>query len=306
MIKINIDDSTKQEIETLHYKDIEKRLKEYIISIHDDPNYTQLTKYLFINNSKLNEENLKKLIIGSKKDMMDAIKAIGELNSPKNEGFNNLYTNFTKRKWATTLLNKLNINVCPYCNRQYTFTINEKGIRPQFDHYFPKSKYPYLAVSLYNLIPCCSICNSKKSDIDTYKQEFIYPYDEEYSDNAVFKTKLVDYDFLSWIGESNNFEITIDYKNNNDLKSKIENTAKHLALEELYSKHTDYVKDIIRKTIIYNDSRINELLDSFPELFSSKEEIINSIFMNYMDKDNWDKRPLSKLTYDIYNEFKTL
>lgn len=300
MIKINIDDSTKQEIETLHYKDIKKSLAKAIKNMSNSPKYKKLKEYA------VNEENLKKLIIGSKKDMMDAIDKIGELKLTKDNKFINLYNNFTNRNWSKTLLDKLNINVCPYCNRQYTFTIKEKGIRPQFDHYFPKSKYPYLSVSLYNLIPCCSICNSKKSDIDTYKQEFIYPYDEEYSDNAVFKTKLVDYDFLSWIGESDNFEIMIDYKNNNDLKSKIENTARHLALEELYSKHTDYVKDIIKKTIIYNDSRINELLDSFPELFSSKEELINSIFMNYMDKDNWDKRPLSKLTYDIYNEFKTL
>lgn len=300
MIKINIDASTKQEIETLHYKDIKKSLAKAIKNMSNSPKYKKLKEYA------ANEENLKKLIIGSKEDMKDAISNIGELKLDKDNKFNNLYNNFTNRNWSKTLLDKLNINVCPYCNRQYTFTIKEKGIRPQFDHYFPKSKYPYLAVSLYNLIPCCSICNSKKSDIDTYKQEFIYPYDEEYSDNAVFKTKLVDYDFLSWIGESDNFEITIDYKDNKDLNSKIKNTVKHLALEELYSKHTDYVKDIIKKTIIYNDSRINELLDSFPELFSSKEELINSIFMNYMDKDNWDKRPLSKLTYDIYNEFKML
>ena len=40
-------------------------------------------------------------------------------------------------------------------------------MRPQFDHWFPKKKYPLLAISFYNLIPCCTYCNSSvKGDIE--------------------------------------------------------------------------------------------------------------------------------------------
>lgn len=32
----------------------------------------------------------------------------------------------------------------------------------QFDHFYDKSDYPYLSMSLYNLIPSCSSCNHQK------------------------------------------------------------------------------------------------------------------------------------------------
>lgn len=33
-------------------------------------------------------------------------------------------------------------------------------------------------------------------------------------------------------------------------------------------------------------------------------KVINSIFMNYIKKNEWGKRPLVKLTHDIYDEYK--
>lgn len=46
--------------------------------------------------------------------------------------------------------------VCPYCGI---------GGPTQFDHYFPKEKFPEYSVHSYNLVPCCSVCNGKKSHI---------------------------------------------------------------------------------------------------------------------------------------------
>ena len=71
-------------------------------------------------------------------------------------------------------------NTCTYCNRQYTITLKEDGefiTRPQFDHWFPKSVFPLLALSFYNLIPSCSICNSsaKGDQIFSFKK-LIHPY----------------------------------------------------------------------------------------------------------------------------------
>ena len=55
---------------------------------------------------------------------------------------------------AYTLAKKLNFNTCPYCNRNYTVTVdrNKKIVRPDFDHFFPQSRYPLLALSFFNLI----------------------------------------------------------------------------------------------------------------------------------------------------------
>lgn len=46
--------------------------------------------------------------------------------------------------------------VCPYCGI---------GGPRQFDHYLPKEKFPEYGVHSYNLVPCCGVCNGKKSDI---------------------------------------------------------------------------------------------------------------------------------------------
>ncbi|GAB3962982.1 hypothetical protein GCM10028805_65180 [Spirosoma harenae] len=45
---------------------------------------------------------------------------------------------------------------CPYC------TINAPDT---FDHYLPKENYSEFSAFSYNLIPCCSFCNSKKGTI---------------------------------------------------------------------------------------------------------------------------------------------
>lgn len=53
--------------------------------------------------------------------------------------------------------------VCPYCHLIPTNTEQEdsqqKGYRPQLDHFIGQADYPFLALSLGNLVPCCAICN---------------------------------------------------------------------------------------------------------------------------------------------------
>lgn len=92
---------------------------------------------------------------------------------------------------AYWLQGKLGVKVCPYCNRMYTMKVFGKHkIRPDFDHFYPKSVYPYLAISLFNLIPSCSMCNRKKwntAEIFLEKEKnknrsIIYPYDESFDE----------------------------------------------------------------------------------------------------------------------------
>ncbi|MCJ0846277.1 HNH endonuclease domain-containing protein [Bacillus cereus] len=303
MIKIEIDDYIKELIEKEHFQDIEKRIKSSIEEVHTISSYKNLHDYFFDKFGDIDEKKLKKLIIGNKTDLIEIIENIGEIPFKKNDPFEKMYTNFTKRGWSKLLLKNLNVRVCPYCNRQYTFTLANSGIRPQFDHFFPKSLFSYLSVSLYNLIPSCSICNSKKHALNTYKDDLYYPYEDEFGNDVIFQTIPINNDFLYWTGTSNNFDIKViskDEKQNN----KVENLNKYMKIELLYKEHKDYIRDIIRNAVIYNDSRIDELLDLFPDLFQSKDEVINSIFMSNIDKGRWDKRPLSKLTHDIYEEFK--
>jgi len=44
---------------------------------------------------------------------------------------------FYNRKFGKWLAKKLDVRTCPYCNRQYTFTVEvgTRDIRPEFDHF---------------------------------------------------------------------------------------------------------------------------------------------------------------------------
>jgi hypothetical protein len=61
------------------------------------------------------------------------------------------YKGFRKAKTkGIWLAQKLNIKVCPYCNTQYTLVINNgenHKAKFQFDHFFPKSRYPFFSLS---------------------------------------------------------------------------------------------------------------------------------------------------------------
>lgn len=202
-----------------------------------------------------------------------------------------------KRKtWnAYTFTKKLELDVCPYCGRQYTFTLgdgeDEKNGRPQIDHYFPEAEYPFLSCSLYNFIPSCSTCNHQKSDqynnskkIEWKSLPYIYEDFDALSKNG--KKKLYDdvkfkafYQFLK-----------DEYgKNTNDLcySIKLQENGKPLASEELknansafhlvdlYNMHELELDDLFTRYRVYNKSRLKNVLS----LIHSARNSFNANFL---------------------------
>jgi hypothetical protein len=83
----------------------------------------------------------------------------------------NLYNHIFGRATCVTLCNSSletyfhslthrKINFCPFCGLA-PLTSKYEGGRDAFDHYLPKSKYPFNSVNMENLFPMCYICNSK-------------------------------------------------------------------------------------------------------------------------------------------------
>lgn len=217
------------------------------------------------------------------------------------------------------LLMELGLTVCPYCNRNYIHTYFSKDgkVRAQLDHFLPKSKYPYLSASFYNLIPSCSVCNSSlKSDedfsFDTHLNPYFKGYEEEYKFTVMpVKDYNGDFDIKFLYGDSHKFNVDIVSKSDDvKLTDKIKNNVDAFKIKELYNFHKDYIAELIKKSHIYNPSRIEELLKikdmHGKNLFSNKEEVINIIVSNYTNKKDLGKRTLSKLTRDIAKELKLL
>lgn len=199
------------------------------------------------------------------------------------------------------------VKVCPYCNRNY---INVLGLqnskngktRMRFDHYYDKASYPYLALSFYNLIPCCTFCNSDlKGSKNFLEKPHIHPFEWDTEDSK-FKLDIQDVTFIN--AEPKTYNIKLDYQKNDDGEKqlKIKNHKETFKIEELYNFHKDITNDIIRKFYVYNDDMIESIFKTFEgNLFSSQNEIRMMVFGS-LEVDN--SKPFSKLTQDIIEDLK--
>ncbi|WP_173474994.1 HNH endonuclease [Fibrobacter succinogenes] len=215
-----------------------------------------------------------------------------------------------KKRWSAYEFTKqLHVDVCPYCGRQYIFTIGDGDGRPQLDHYFPQSDYPYLSCSLYNFIPSCPQCNQQKGDIlnkyaskteQTEHEEFkydvdgrafvLYPYEEAFeckdSDDDVEK-KAWFHAFYGEINDETSIEnsICVKIKRNNSLpqemERKIENSIEAFHLNELYSCQQIELKDLFARYRYYCKPRIDEITKLIlqAQLGGGNNDINNSIIV---------------------------
>ncbi len=234
------------------------------------------------------------------------------------------YTAFTSKpsRWdAYSLSAAVSIDVCTYCNRNFTFTLTSgknKVVRPEFDHFFAKSEYPYLALSFYNLIPSCHICNSNlKLSTKFTLTNNIHPYMDSFDELIKFtvvfrkrnkldiKNSLNSLGISFFYGDLNSFDLKLNARNPSDVKvKKANNNISIFKLEELYNKHKDLVVEMVQNTIIYDDAYINALLSKYEgRLFRNREDVLRHITNNYIADNELAKRSFSKLTKDIHQEF---
>jgi hypothetical protein len=211
----------------------------------------------------------------------------------------------------------IGINTCPYCNKQYTHTIfdektRNKVLRPDLDHFIPKSKYPYLALSFYNLIPCCQICNSRFKLNDSFTFEGnLHPYTEGWGEQVKFRLKIKDLGFFFGKEEikidekkEKTAEIEINTDSANGINEKAVNNIQIFRLKDVYQEHTDYVFELVNKAMIYNDDYIDSLYKQFEgSIFRNREDVLRFVTANYVDDNSLHLRPLSKLTKDIVEQF---
>ena len=226
---------------------------------------------------------------------------------------------------AYNLVDELKINVCPYCNRIYTNTYYSKDegrTRPHLDHYYSKSIYPFLAISLYNLIPSCYSCNSNfKFDKDFYKDKHLHPYENSMGKNILFTLEPVKneidisgkkrngYDLEFTKGNLEAFNLKVDTKKekDSDLLTAWDNSNKTFHLEDMYQTHKDILHEMIQKSKVYKEEYLDWLDKKYVgSIFKSRAEIEQMITGNYNTEKNFEKRPLTKLTYDISKELKLL
>jgi hypothetical protein len=216
------------------------------------------------------------------------------------EAFN--YSGYRKKQAFMKSFKKLNIKSCPFCNNNYVYFYKDNSRNfntiATLEHYYPKAKYPHLSLSFFNLIPSCYICNSKFKGNDTYVGNIIHPYIEDFDKDAKFKVD------INSIGIKKNIDLDIELITTND---KCKQSIKRFNLDKIYEQHNDIAKEIYNKAQQYNQTRIDELYDSFyKDLGYSKEDVKNFAFSSYLEKKDINRRNHTKLTQDILEQFKIL
>lgn len=348
MIKIEYEDK-KKSIENIYKEWFEKKclnnikelLKSYeklieIIFYKEDKDksyYNNIKEYLLKDEESLDEEIIKYFLLEPEKHFkyvrqfgekpFDEIQNAWEKKGKKettinkiNEFFKSKYENF-RSYTAVQIIKELGIKTCPYCNLDYIDIYYNENKDPfkftgQLDHYFDKSDYPYLAISLYNLIPSCQKCNHIKTN---KKERIFHPYMESHEGLYKFKTEFDDNFNLDYLyGESDEFNLCIEINEQSKYKMYIENSKKILSLHQKYNSRKIEIRDIIKKIYIYNNGLLdefeNEIFDMDNEKSKSsifnKEDMKKIIFNNDFDQNKHLDRLLSKATYDILKEFDVL
>jgi hypothetical protein len=216
----------------------------------------------------------------------------------------------------------LGVATCPYCNRQYITFWNGKNknnkdvihATADLDHYFQKSMYPLFALSLFNFIPSCQLCNSRMKGSSPNRT--LYPFEEGFQDNVKFRLSLSKDDEKSllemWLGTiSSDFakiELLVDDSNGLDEQYllRVKNSDETFRLVPIYQAHKmKAIETILKKRIFLEGTYefyLSDLLDkmniSSNYLTSSLERLLVGYDWN---NENYDE-PLSKMIHDIYRD----
>lgn len=286
-------------LEDNYYKEIAK-------SKADKFNGLTFEEYYNKHYKKFLTYELKEILYGNFEKLIEIKNKIGKKDDNKIKSF----FNYDKSKInnSSPLISKLQpkiseffqknieVHICYYCNIDFINTFkknNETKNAFTLDHVLEKADYPFLALSLYNLVPSCYVCNSKVKDSKI-------PFDDFSPTNKNF-----DFDervkFKSFISNTNlQIEKEQDFyiKLIENYSNKFDKYIESLNLNNRYDYHKYKVLEMIEKRREYPDSRINELADLTKK---TQEEIKQDLFGIYISED-LHQRPLSKLIKDISEE----
>lgn len=197
-------------------------------------------------------------------------------------------------------LKKIGVKTCVYCNANFAIT-DENGVAYYtVDHWKPKSKYPFLCISFFNLVPCCFSCNRNKGDDD---DEFFRLYeDDANADLNVLHFELPPKNEAEYKLTHNVDALSVELKESNpSYKNICKKMNDKLHINAIYQEHKDVVEEAIWRKYAYNGENIKALKASFAEskLALTDDDVKRFVLGTYYDDDDIHKRPLSRLMKDI-------
>lgn len=313
----------------VHHKGDEyKRVSEYIEAIAD--------RYAVINN----------LLPSKYNDLIDAMeKILGDITAEdvwvqlKGKDKQPLYELIVetmgygdvRAKLMPKYVKKLEIKTCVYCNSQFALTtliedVHEKiktgkrgrpkearviplmGGYYELDHNKPKSKYPYLCTNFYNLQPCCSSCNKRKSAQDL---PFSIYYEEGDPDPAPLRFAISEQDVINFhtAGKCKGVKPYL-CDETNPTKRVVARKDGTLAeqfnyifdIDKIYAEHEDEVEELLWRNRIYTHGIVSATSSQFKDLQIEDFDFGRYILGTYPNREDALKRPLTAMKQDIWEQ----
>lgn len=209
-----------------------------------------------------------------------------------------------------------NVKYCPYCNSELVYSVKfprkfKDGsrcfhhlTRSAFDHFYPRSKYPFLGVSIYNLIPACQRCNSGlKGAYSADLTGVAHPYVDDVHEGMKFVP------VISSVGtDPENYrtvsEIYLVERTRGGCPKGVQ-YGKLFGLDHVYStQYTVEASDAIWKAGRFSKAYVESKVKEWASAGLAKQDVERVLYGAPLNPDEIDRQRLSKLTIDIMKDYR--
>lgn len=234
------------------------------------------------------------------------------------------WTNCAETWSAWHFIKHLNVRACCYCNAETIFSLlldqpcpgvkNKRSNgrtkkdykRSALDHYIGHSEYPAFGLSLYNLVPACTRCNTniRGAKVLDYHRN-IRPYEESFDDFFRFKYLVmkpgVEFQDLT----EDDIGLIVSRLDKDGCIINVDkrgmNTAEFFHLKEVYNQlHRSEAIDTIRRYTLIPEARRKELEQHYPNI--GRVVLERMLWGVDRDRNNINQYRLGKLTLDLLEQ----
>ena len=205
------------------------------------------------------------------------------------------------------------IRICPYCNAEtvYAYKITKAKrlkytiLKSAFDHYFPKVRYPFLSVSLYNLIPACTRCNT---GFKGYSYEDLlkmaHPYSEKENMHQGMKFRVIPKNFKAFMFiEANDIDQIILSERSESFREGV-SWERMFHLNETYTAlYKDIAADIMLKLLCYPKAYVEAISTDLNRKGVSSSRIDRLFYGIPLDCAEINKYRHGKLILDLFETY---